>query len=259
VTGATYEVNHDGSGLITYPAAQPALATSYYHGDRLGSAQLTTSENGYPTWSSTYLPFGQEWNPAITVNHYKFTGKERDSESGLDNFGARYYSSQFGRFLTPDPAGASATCLLNPQTQDRYAYVTNNPVNRTDPTGLFGTTGGGGGDFPGPPPIDFPFPFFPVGGGEGGAPAPPTPHPVFGGPSFNLQNLLSMWKLPGQCGGNSECRRCQMDCVKDTGKEGLACVLLSFGDPAAAALCLAAVEIIDFQCEMRCTREFPPQ
>jgi putative transposase len=37
------------------------------------------------------------------ANHYKFTGKERDSESGLDNFGARYNSSQYGRFMSPDP------------------------------------------------------------------------------------------------------------------------------------------------------------
>jgi RHS repeat-associated protein len=35
-------------------------------------------------------------------NHYKFTGKERDSESGLDMFGARYYGSSLGRFMTPD-------------------------------------------------------------------------------------------------------------------------------------------------------------
>ncbi len=38
----------------------------------------------------------------------KFTGKERDSESGLDNFGARYDSSQYGRFMTPDPGNAGA-------------------------------------------------------------------------------------------------------------------------------------------------------
>ena len=60
------------------------VSTNYYHGDHLGSQRLMTDTNGYPTWSATYLPFGQEWNPQITVNHYKFTGQERDGESGND-------------------------------------------------------------------------------------------------------------------------------------------------------------------------------
>jgi len=67
-------------------------------------------------------------------NHYKFTGKERDSESGLDNFGARYDASSLGRFMTPDPLGGS---LVDPQTLNKYAYVRNNPVTLTDPTGLY--------------------------------------------------------------------------------------------------------------------------
>ena len=45
---------------------------------------------------------------------YKFTGKERDSESGLDNFGARYNASSMGRFMTPDPKIPSLKHLLNP-------------------------------------------------------------------------------------------------------------------------------------------------
>jgi RHS repeat-associated protein len=72
-----------------------------------------------------------------TVHHallaYKFTGKERDSESGLDNFGARYDSSSMGRFMSPDPIGGHEE---DPQTLNRYAYVRNNPLNLTDPTGL---------------------------------------------------------------------------------------------------------------------------
>jgi RHS repeat-associated protein len=113
----------------------PTPLTSYYHGDYLGSERLMTSENGYPVWSSTFLPFGQEWNPQITVNHYKFTGKERDSESGLDNFGARYDSSQYGRFMTPDPDNAGSL-EEDPQSWNGYAYARNNPLNLTDPEGL---------------------------------------------------------------------------------------------------------------------------
>jgi RHS repeat-associated protein len=64
---------------------------------------------------------------------YKFTGKERDTESGLDNFGARYDASSMGRFMTPDPLGGH---LEDPQTLNKYAYVRNNPTTLTDPTGL---------------------------------------------------------------------------------------------------------------------------
>ncbi len=70
---------------------------------------------------------------------YKFTGKERDSESGLDNIGARYNSSQYGRFMTPDwsarPTPVPFADLANPQSLNLYSYVANNPLNRTDPLG----------------------------------------------------------------------------------------------------------------------------
>jgi RHS repeat-associated protein len=77
-----------------------------------------------------------------TVLH-KFTGKERDSESGLDDFGARYYASTMGRFVTPDPLMAS-THVSDPQTWNRYAYALNNPLRYVDPDGL--EPGCGSGD-----------------------------------------------------------------------------------------------------------------
>ena len=62
---------------------------------------------------------------------YKFTGKERDSESGLDNFGARYDSSSIGRFMSPDwsanPEAVPYSQLDNPQSLNLYGYVNNNP------------------------------------------------------------------------------------------------------------------------------------
>jgi len=64
---------------------------------------------------------------------HKFTGKEHDSESGLDNFEARYDASSMGRLMTPDPLGGHQE---DPQTLNRHAYVRNNPLNLTDPTGL---------------------------------------------------------------------------------------------------------------------------
>ena len=67
------------------------------------------------------------------------TGKERDSESGLDYFGARYYGSSMGRFMSPDWSGDSepipSADLTNPQSLNLYGYVLNNPVVDTDPDG----------------------------------------------------------------------------------------------------------------------------
>jgi RHS repeat-associated protein len=67
----------------------------------------------------------------------RYTGKERDSESGLDNFGARYDSSQYGRFMTPDLANIAGDLdeSGNPQSWNAYSYVQNNPVNSVDPDG----------------------------------------------------------------------------------------------------------------------------
>jgi RHS repeat-associated protein len=63
------------------------------------------------------------------------TGKERDSESGLDYFGARYFGSALGRFTSPDPLMASAHAS-NPQSWNRYAYALNNPLRFVDPDGM---------------------------------------------------------------------------------------------------------------------------
>jgi RHS repeat-associated protein len=70
----------------------------------------------------------------VCVNH--FTGKERDTESGLDYFGARYYGSSMGRFMSPDPGWMLQADVSNPQTLNMYSYVLNNPLRFIDPTGL---------------------------------------------------------------------------------------------------------------------------
>jgi RHS repeat-associated protein len=67
------------------------------------------------------------------------TGKERDTESGLDYFGPRYYASSMGRFMSPDwtaePDPVPWADFENPQTLNLYSYVQNNPLSRTDPFG----------------------------------------------------------------------------------------------------------------------------
>jgi RHS repeat-associated protein len=64
-----------------------------------------------------------------------FTGKERDAESGLDDFGARYYSSQYGRFMTTDPVIVTPARMMDPQRFNLYPYARNNPVAFLDPNG----------------------------------------------------------------------------------------------------------------------------
>jgi RHS repeat-associated protein len=107
----------------------------YYIADHLGSARVVTNATGVTQTDIDYCPYGAQCYVASDTsgNNYKFTGKERDTESGLDNFEARYDTSSLGRFMSPDPLGGHQ---LDPQTLNKYVYVRNNPLSLTDPTGL---------------------------------------------------------------------------------------------------------------------------
>jgi RHS repeat-associated protein len=112
-----------------------ATPPSYYFSDHLGSADVITSSAGAIQKESDYYPYGGELVVSGTdSNNYKFTGKERDAESGLDNF-ARYNTSNLGRFMNPDPGNASVH-RINPQSWNAYAYVNNRPLTLVDPNGL---------------------------------------------------------------------------------------------------------------------------
>lgn len=78
----------------------------------------------------------------------RYTGKERDTESGLDYFGARYYGSSMGRFMSPDASGIAYSNPTNPQSFNLYSYALNNPLRFVDPTGLTACFYGGQGDTP---------------------------------------------------------------------------------------------------------------
>ena len=109
----------------------------YYFSDYLGNARklYLTGTTG-PCFDADYYPFGGE-RDAVTntcAQYFKFNGKERDQESGLDYFGARYDESTIGRFLSPDPENAGAT-NQNPQSWNAYSYALNNPLNNIDPDG----------------------------------------------------------------------------------------------------------------------------
>jgi RHS repeat-associated protein len=73
------------------------------------------------------------------LSESRYTGKERDTESGNDYFGARYYASSMGRFMSPDwssdPEAVPYADLGNPQSLNLYGYVNNNPLHVTDPDG----------------------------------------------------------------------------------------------------------------------------
>jgi RHS repeat-associated protein len=64
------------------------------------------------------------------------TGKERDTESGNDYFGARYYFSNMGRMMSADPHSGTMLHIFNPQRWNMYAYALNNPLTFVDPTGM---------------------------------------------------------------------------------------------------------------------------
>jgi RHS repeat-associated protein len=164
VSGAlvtTYVYDAAGNLAAEYGAPESGQTTDcgtsycYVSVDQLGSTRLVTDSNGNVVKRYDFLPFGQEawagqeWGGRTSAMGYqstadgfnpKFTGQQRDPESMLDYFHARYYAPYQGRFVSPDPGNAGAD-MSDPQTWNGYSYVGNNPLNYTDPTGL------GFGDF----------------------------------------------------------------------------------------------------------------
>jgi RHS repeat-associated protein len=140
--------------LFLCPAALLAQDVQYYHLDAIGNVRAVTDQSGAIVERHDYLPFGEECttgacasNPGLAGGQPKhFTGKERDVETGLDYFGARYYGSATGRFTTVDPVRMSVA-LSRPQTWNRYAYALNNPLSVTDPFGLWNWAPSAGGTF----------------------------------------------------------------------------------------------------------------
>jgi RHS repeat-associated protein len=108
--------------------------TLFIHKDHLGSTRVMTSLNRTIYDSMDYLPYGEQISGGSTTTH-KFTGKERDAESGLDDFEARYYGSTIGRFVSVDVKMVDQRRLGDPQLMNMYAYCRNNPLRLVDPDG----------------------------------------------------------------------------------------------------------------------------
>jgi len=124
---------------LLWPApalAQTTQVVEYYHTDALGSVRAVTNQQGQVIRRHDFLPFGEELQATVPPpDKPLFTGKERDVETGLDYFGARYQRAGVGRFTSVDPVMTFDKSLADPQRWNRYAYARTNPMRWVDPDG----------------------------------------------------------------------------------------------------------------------------
>ena len=142
-----YVYDPAGNLAVEYGGVAPGgTSTVYLTRDHLGSTRLVTTAGGGCAGAHDYLPFGEEipvlWGRGAvpcygvaTDTSVKFTGQEKDSETGLNDFLARQMAGPQGRFLSVDPDNAGADAG-DPQSWNGYAYVRNNPLALVDPSGL---------------------------------------------------------------------------------------------------------------------------
>jgi len=112
----------------------------YYTQDQINSTRIVTDNAGTVVYSEAYAPYGgvqETWVDSFDPLA-KFSGKERDAESQLDYFGARYYDSSQYRFISIDPKLISQEATVDPQRWSLYTYCSDNPINRIDPDGKWG-------------------------------------------------------------------------------------------------------------------------
>ena len=137
---ATYSPTGNSTGS-TLSGSTVRTSTYFALSDWLGTKRAEVGANGcVSTYAS--MPFGGGLNSngnCTDPTEHHFTGKERDAESGLDYFGARYYASNMGRWMSPDwadkPEAVPYSSLDNPQSLNLYGYVLNNPLSQADPDG----------------------------------------------------------------------------------------------------------------------------
>ncbi|MFA5946973.1 MAG: SpvB/TcaC N-terminal domain-containing protein [Patescibacteria group bacterium] len=123
---------------------------TYHHTDHLGGTHIETNENGATVEYIIYSPFGGTLVDVKTgayENKNKYTGKEKDIDTGWYYYGARYYNAENGVFLSEDPVflnmGTSnheseqKRVLTDPQLGNSYAYARENPITYVDPNGEF--------------------------------------------------------------------------------------------------------------------------
>ena len=157
-------------------ASKTGTSVSYYHPDHLGGMNVVTNDSGAVAATNFYYPYGGDWMTYGNVSNYKFTDQEKDPETGIYYYKARYYDPVIGRFTSPDPmlqaaydpstsgrlsshrylpsyppiyalakqggdsgkvgGGGAIAAAMNSKGINPYTYVNNNPVNGMDPEGL---------------------------------------------------------------------------------------------------------------------------
>ncbi|HEX7955432.1 MAG TPA: RHS repeat-associated core domain-containing protein [Pyrinomonadaceae bacterium] len=117
-----------GAGTDVLLRQASAAGALYPLPDQLGSPAALTDAAGNVVERRRYEPYGDSAGSQLT--RHDFTGRERDSQTGLLYYRARWYDPAQGRFISEDPAGFAGG--LN-----KYAYVSGNPVSKTDPLGLY--------------------------------------------------------------------------------------------------------------------------
>jgi RHS repeat-associated protein len=123
--GGVQVAREDASGNWIYPLQ-----------DNLGSTRAVLNASGAKVYDVDYYPYGAlALSSGSTTNLYGFTGYETDTESGTNYAVFRNQSGTIGRFLRPDPYDGSYD-VTNPQSLNRYTYVSNNPLSSIDPQGL---------------------------------------------------------------------------------------------------------------------------
>jgi RHS repeat-associated protein len=115
-------------------AVRTGTTLSYLLSDHIGSSSVTTDANGVKTASALYKAFGEtRFSSGNLGTDYKFTGQREEASLGIYFFNARWFDPSLGRFTSPDSIVPTST--QGTQAWDRYAFVNNNPVRYTDPTG----------------------------------------------------------------------------------------------------------------------------
>jgi RHS repeat-associated protein len=130
-----------GSASSAFSTGVPALAAipQLAGNSRQGFRPVASTMHWASGWAISSNTLGIKGSLYDGDAGPRSTGKERDSESGNDYFGARYYASSMGRFLSPDwdssPVAIPYADRTNPQSFNLYSYAGNNPLSRTDPDG----------------------------------------------------------------------------------------------------------------------------
>jgi RHS repeat-associated protein len=108
----------------------------YIVGDHVGTTSLVLGAQGDKVAESRHFPYGGErwrWPEDSTFpTDYRFTGQRWEQPLGIYIMGARWYDSELGRWISPDTIIPDPA---NPQSWNRYSYVHNRPLTRTDPSG----------------------------------------------------------------------------------------------------------------------------